>query len=145
MGRRRCKRLQQGVVVAYRASAGVRRCRVGKSLCLTWAERLVALPVNLTATDGRRRVTWEPSFWGSDGDQVRGAGEEPIKETKPLSYVLVVIDLLNGVMSHAAARRLDRAGWRVEEGAVCPGEVATSAVIAPSAARRLEALARAPQ
>ena len=47
----------------------------------------------------------------------------PLLETIKFGQVICTVELNSGVLAHAAARRLDRAGWRIEEGLVCESAV----------------------
>ena len=66
--------------------------------------------------DGRLRVHWIGVYLGEDGQDVFGDdpahhGLRPALEQVAAKRILCVIQLHDGVMSHAAARQLDKAGW----------------------------------
>ena len=49
------------------------------------------------------------------GDEVLGEGDVPAKENVKAGQIVSIIDLHDGVVSHAASRKLDNAGWRYDE------------------------------
>ena len=69
--------------------------------------------------DGRLRVHWLPVYEASAeqggaevlGDRPEHHGMKPLLENVPAKRLLCAVQLHDGVMSHAAARQLDRAGW----------------------------------
>ena len=63
------------------------------------------------------RVKWEPVFT-MDGQEVLSQGSDPLLETVQFSKILLIIQLHDGIMGHAAARRLDRSHYVFEDGAV---------------------------
>ena len=108
-------------------------------------ERTVVMHRFAASCDGRLRVVWEPMFLdGPGGEPVVGAGARPDKHPVPFSELVAVVELNSGVLAHASARRLDRAGWRIADGAVRPdGGVHVAAVVVPSCAAALEELRNA--
>ncbi len=52
------------------------------------------------------RIVWEPVFT-VDGQEVLSQGSVPLLETVPFSRIMMIVQMNSGVMSHAAARRLD--------------------------------------
>ena len=48
-----------------------------------------------------------------------GTGSVPSTETISLKYVLFPVQLHDGVLAHAAARRLDHSGYTYEKGPIC--------------------------
>ena len=63
--------------------------------------------------EDRLRVKWLPAF--KDREKT-----EPFVETIAIKYVLMVVQLHTGVLSHQAARKLDLAGWRLGEQDLAP-------------------------
>eukprot|EP00969_Alexandrium_andersonii_P319430 14110593-Alexandrium_andersonii.AAC.1 len=51
-----------------------------------------------------------------DGTVVSGASAVADRESVPFAQLLAAVALHSGVLAHASAPALDRAGWRVEEG-----------------------------
>ena len=71
--------------------------------------------------DSKLRLKWEPLSEASveEGGAETGAPEasaRPSLEKVPVSKLLLVVQLHDGVISHASARRPDKAGWRIQEG-----------------------------
>ena len=95
-------------------------------------------------SDGRLRVSWRPVFRSGSGETL-DAGEEPSTESVRAQDVILIVQLHDGgVLSHAAARSLDKAGWRLDETDM---EFEADLVHGPSdqSAARLEALVGAVQ
>ena len=145
---KRIKGLQVGSYVVY-TGEGVKRCRVGRVLNLSDVERAVTVHKHRAVTDSRLRVRWLPSFIDADQGEIVGAGTTPAIQTVSVDALVSVIELHDGVIGHASARRLDKAGWRIDD-AVVDGDGAVSvAPLAPlplplpsSANARLESLSR---
>ena len=72
------------------------------------------------AADARLRIEWRP---------IRGDEGEPVKQEVAFENVLTVVELRSGVLGHAAARKLDIAGWRLDEGVLRQGAVDVAAVL----------------
>ena len=53
-----------------------------------------------------------------DGNEVLGEGDVAAKENAKAGQIVSIIELHDGVVSHAASRNLDNAGWRYDEGAL---------------------------
>ena len=103
------------VYIVYR-STGRRRCRVGRVTQLARLERSVTVHRHGALSDHRLRVRWLPVFYGPDQQETLGAGSDASRETLNYDAVISVVEMhAGGILAHAAARRLDRAGWRMEE------------------------------
>ncbi|CAK0865466.1 unnamed protein product, partial [Prorocentrum cordatum] len=108
--RARMREVKVGRLVAYEGEEA-KRCRVGKVLSLA-------------------EVVWTAAY-----DRQEGADFQRQRvETLEAKRVLGVVGLNKGVLNHAAASRLARAGWRLDEGAVRRGALAAAAVV-PAAPR----------
>jgi hypothetical protein len=109
-------RVSPGQFVAYSAERPKdRRCRIGKIRTVTRAEAQLVVHRYRPLSDGRLRVAWRPMFHTA-GVEVMGQGDTPSLETVKVQQVLMVVQLHDGgVLSHAAARSLDKAGWRLDE------------------------------
>jgi hypothetical protein len=97
--------------------ATARACGVGqvKNVVRTGQAEVVLHKYRARA-DGRLRVHWIGVYVGEQGQEVLGDdpahhGLRPVLEQVAAKRILCVVQLHDGVMSHAAARRLDRAGW----------------------------------
>ena len=58
-------------------------------------------------------------YTGESGVEVLGSGSNPSTETVPVKRIFFPVQLHDGVVSHAAARRLDQAGYRYERSLSC--------------------------
>ena len=86
---------------------------IGKVTALSRAESTVVVVHRYKpVTDGRLRLYWQPLFTGESGVEVLASGSIPSTETVPVKRILFPVQLHDGVVSHAAARRLDHAGYR---------------------------------
>ena len=115
--RARLRGLEKGRHVVYAGEAR-RRCRVGRVIEVASAEGRLTVHRYGAAVGGRLTVQWVPLYVGDDGLPVRVAGARPLLQEIGTAAVLAVVDLHSGVLGHAAAARLARAGWRVEDAAV---------------------------
>ena len=68
-------------------------------------------------SDGRMRVNREPVFT-IDGQEVLSQGSAALLETVLFTKIMMIVQLHSGIMSHAAARRLDTNGFTFEGEAV---------------------------
>ena len=110
----RLRGLQIGSYIVYR-STGRRRCRVGRVTQLARLERSVTVHRHGALSDHRLRVRWLLVFYGPDQQETLGAGSGASCETLSYDAVISVVEMhAGGILAHAAARRLDRAGWRME-------------------------------
>ena len=114
--RQRMRDTAVGRVVAYKGE-GEWRCRLGKVLSI--AEDLSSLTVHvyMAEVDGRLQVKWLPAFDSQEGADY----QTQRKETVEAKRVLATVTLNNGVLNHASASQLSRAGWRLDEGTVQHG------------------------
>ena len=62
------------------------------------------------------QVRWLPLFYGQDGVETTEPGGKPSLEAITVKQVLTVVQLHDGILGYAVARRLDKAGWKVSEG-----------------------------
>ena len=70
------------------------------------------------------RLYWRPVYI-EGGSEVLGSGHAPSTETIPVKRILFPVQLHDGVLAHAAARRLDHMGYKYDSSDV--QEVATAA------------------
>ena len=97
--------------------AAGRACGVGQvKTVVRTGQAEVVLHRYRARADGRLRVHWIGVYLGEDGQDVFGDnpahhGLRPALEQVAAKRILCVIQLHDGVMSHAAARQLDKAGW----------------------------------
>ncbi|CAK0811447.1 unnamed protein product, partial [Prorocentrum cordatum] len=125
----RMREVKVGRLVAYQGEEA-KRCRVGKVLSLAEDLSSVTVHVYQAAVDGRLQVVWTAAY-----DRQEGADFQRQRvETLEAKRVLGVVELNKGVLNHAAASRLARAGWRLDEGTVRRGALAAAAVV-PAAPR----------
>ena len=98
-----------------------KRCTIGRVWSLDWGAGSVVVHRRAPRMDARLRLKWEPL---SESSAAQGGAEraapkalaQPSLEKVPAAQLLLVVQLHDGVISHASARRLDRAGWRIREG-----------------------------
>ena len=57
------------------------------------------------------------------GNEVLGEGDVAAKENVKAGQIVSIIELNDGVVSHAASRKLDNAGWRYDETEVALNEL----------------------
>ncbi|MAB81808.1 MAG: hypothetical protein CMJ24_00005, partial [Phycisphaerae bacterium] len=117
---RRRKPPRPGQFIAYESAP--KRCRVGKVQGVSTAEGLVTVHDYGAQAGDRLRVHWKPTYHVAGVGLTSDEGQ-PILATMPFSKVASTIELHSGVMNHASARRLERAGWRLDEGVVADGAV----------------------
>jgi len=110
-------KLTVGMHIAYTLDRKAKVCLVGKIKTVTKTEACVVVHKHKAVSDGRLRLTWKPLFTAP----VEQGGAESLEEGAPVldrvgvKDILSDVELHDGVMSHAAARKLDRAGWRFEQ------------------------------
>ena len=98
-----------------------KRCTIGQVWSLDWGAGSVVVHRHAPRMDARLRLKWEPL---SETTAAQGGAEsagpralaQPSLEKVPAVQLILVVQLHDGVISHASARRLDRAGWRIREG-----------------------------
>ena len=108
--------------MAYRGEFP-RRCRAGRVLRVNNDARLLSVRVHGAEADSRLRVRWSPLAYPDES-------ETPLPRAERVSFdaVLTAIELNSGVMAHAASRRLDVAGWKLDEGILASGAVDVAGV-----------------
>ena len=109
-----------GRYVAYKGEAK-KRCRLGQITSIFAGEKRLAVHALAAQSNNRLRVVWAPMSKGVDGVKV-GPGD-PLLETITFAQVITTVELNQGVISHASARRLDRAGWRIDQGLLSDGPI----------------------
>ena len=87
---------------------------MGKIMSVSARENTVVVHKYGPVSDGHLRLHWQPLYW-EDGVQVFGSGSKPAEETVEIKRVLEPIQLHDGGISHAAARRLENRGYSFEE------------------------------
>ena len=107
-----------GQLIAY--ESGPKRCRVGRVQNVSTTEQVVTVHEYTARAGDRLRVHWEPTYYqpGVGLQQLEG---QPVLATMNLSKCISVMELNSGVMGHAAARKLERAGWRLDEAVLQDG------------------------
>jgi len=138
-------KVSPGQFIAYAPNKrSAKRCRIGKVRIILRAEAEMVVHRYRPLSEGRLRVSWRPVFRSASGETL-DAGEEPSTESVRAQDVILIVQLHDGgVLSHAAARSLDKAGWRLDETDM---EFEADLVHGPSdqSAARLEALVVAVQ
>ena len=88
---------------------------LGKVWAITKADTPVQVHKFIAKWDDRLRVKWAPLFYGQNGEETTEVGGKPSLEAIAIKQVLAEVQLHDGVLGHAVARRLDKAGWKVAE------------------------------
>ena len=103
-------KLSVGMYVAYAQGRGTKRVRIGKVVQITKADASIVVSRHRPLADGRLRIRWVPIL-------LRDAyeAESPALETLHPRQIVTICQLHDGVLSHAAARQLDKHGWRLDE------------------------------
>ena len=98
---------------------------IGKALHVSRAEGTVIVHQYRAVSDGHLRVKWEPVFVDEGNGVVIGTGTNPLKEKIEAKRLITTLVLHDGVINHASARRLDKAGYGTETAAmeVCGAQV----------------------
>ena len=91
-----------------------KKCKIGLVWQVHQPDQEITVQKHLPVSDGRLRVKWQPVFW-QDGMEVLGSGEKPSLERIHIRKVVTLVQLHNGVLGHAAARRLDKSDYRLDE------------------------------
>ena len=94
-------KLSAGQYIAYSLSRPSKVCSVGRIWTITRAD--ACLVIHSVTAPGE-----------AGGHEVLDAGASPILEQITVQQVLLAVQLHDGVMSHAAARKLDKAGWKLD-------------------------------
>ena len=121
--RARLRDVAVGRHIAYKGEVA-KRCRVGAVTAVDNEARKLVVQVHCAAADGRLRVKWHAAY-----DSGEGGSPQPRLEEVSFDNVLTVVELRSGVLGHGAARKLDIAGWKLDEGVIRQGAVDVSAVI----------------
>jgi len=116
------EKLTAGVYIVYAKQEPDKLCLVGRVWTVVKAQAEVVVHRHAPLTDGRLRVKWVPLFvkGAEDRDQPGEEGPstenaKPSLENVQVKRVLTAVQMHDGVLGHAVARRLHRAGWRLDE------------------------------
>ena len=126
--RARLKDVAVGRHIAYKGEIA-KRCRVGSVIAVDAEARKVVVQVHCAAADGRLRVKWQAAY-----DPGEEGAPQPRLEEVSFDRVLTVVELRSGVLGHGAARKLDIAGWKLDEGVLRQGAIDVCAVVPGSIA-----------
>ena len=72
------------------------------------------------------RVHWQPEFH-RPGGSVQHEGGEPILCSLPREKTIANVELHSRVLTHASARKLESAKWRIDSGVLEHGAVVVAA------------------
>lgn len=106
-------KIHPGSYVVYIVAGKKKEVTVGKVTAVSAAEATVILHKHRPVTDHHFRLYWKPVYV-EEGQEVLGSGSNPSKEPVPINRVLFSAQLHDGVLAHAAARRLDQSNYRYE-------------------------------
>ena len=103
----------------YACDSPGKQCILGKVQAVLKLKAEVVVHCHAPITDGRLRVRWQPLFvTGAEADcpgevVLEATNAKPDLENVAARRLLSPAQLQDGVLSHAVARRLDNAGWRL--------------------------------
>ena len=101
------EKITSGNYIAYVGEdAAARKCRIGKVLNDSKRKASVLVHKHRPTVDGKMRLKWEPMFH-ENGAEVLGSGSVPSQEKVDVKHIVDLVQLHDGVLAHAAARRLD--------------------------------------
>ena len=113
------EKITQGTFIAYTGSGGPKKCNIGKVLNVSKREASVLVHKHRPSSAGHMRVKWEPMFH-EGAVEVLGTGPTPSTEKVDVENIVDMVQLHDGVLAHAAARRLDHKKFTWAEEAVLP-------------------------
>ena len=92
-------------------------------------------------TDSSIRLHWLPLYVEA-GTIVTGSGSKPIQENVPVAQIVCVLQLHDGVISHACGRDLDRRGYRFADTELSTDANALPMEVMTEVPERMDSLAR---
>ncbi len=105
------EKLMTGNYVVYVTAHAEKEVTVGKITAISKAEANLVIHRHKPVPDNHFRLYWKP-ICVEGGLEVLGNGSMPSTESVFVKRVLFPIQLHDGVIAHAAARRLDLGGYR---------------------------------
>ena len=108
--------LRLGERVAYRgARGGPKSCRLGRVTQVDQARAQVGVHRYLPKLSGVR-IKWALAYLKEDGSMTSSEGSRPAIETVSVKEVITKVDLnRDGVLAASSARKLDKAGYLLQE------------------------------
>ena len=108
--------LRLGECVAYRgARGGPKSCRLGRVTQVDQARAQVGVHRYLPEVSGVR-IKWALAYLKEDGSMTSSEGSRPSIETVSVKEVVTKVDLnRDGVLAASSARKLDKAGYSLQE------------------------------
>ena len=108
--------LRLGERVAYRgARGGPKSCRLGRVTQVDQARAQVGVHRYLPEVSGVR-IKWALAYLKEDGSMTSSEGSRPCIETVSVKEVITKVDLnRDGVLAASSARKLDKAGYLLQE------------------------------
>ena len=108
--------LRLGERVAYRgARGGPKSCRLGRVTQVDQARAQVGVHRYLPEVSGVR-IKWALAYLKEDGSMTSSEGSRPCIETVSVKEVFTKVDLnRDGVLAASSARKLDKAGYLLQE------------------------------
>ena len=108
--------LRVGERVAYRgARGGPKSCRLGRVTQVDQARAQVGVHRYLPEVSGVR-IKWVLAYLKEDGSMTASEGSRPALETVSVKEVITKVDLnKDGVLAASSARKLDKAGYSLQE------------------------------
>ena len=111
------EKITSGNYIAYTGHGGPKKCRIGKVLNVSKREASVLVHRHRPVVDGHMRVKWEPIFH-EQGTEVVGSGSKASEEKVDVKNIIDLVQLHDGVLAHAAVRRLDHKKYTWNEDVV---------------------------
>ena len=136
------EKITSGNFVAYtgEGTGRVKKCRIGKVLNVSKREASLLIHKHRPVVDGHMRVKWEPMFH-EGGAEVLGSGSNPSTEKVEVKHIVDLVQLHDGVLAHAAARRLDHREFSFNEDIV---EADASGAVVTNEASAVQAMLALP-
>jgi len=119
------EKVTAGNYIVY--SVGTKKCTIGKVISVSKAEANVVVHKHRPVSDSRLRLYWTPVYVEA-GEEVLGSGSTPALETVTIRQLLWPVQLHDGVLAHAAARRLDHMEYRLDPDNLCQEDINGKAV-----------------
>ena len=109
--------LRLGERVAYRgARGGPKSCRLGRVTQVDQARAQVGVHRYLPEVSSGVRIKWALAYLKEDGSMTSSEGSRPCIETVSVKEVITKVDLnRDGVLAASSARKLDKAGYLLQE------------------------------
>jgi len=96
--------IHSGNIIAYKVAGKVKVVTVGKIQSTSLPDGTAVVHRYRPVTDNRLRLYWTPIYISEEGGETLGSGATASTETVPVNRILYLVQLHDGVLSHADAR-----------------------------------------